>query len=121
MERTSEKLTLGQISKDLNRVATSCDERAEESNKFHTEMRDSVESIHDTLKVMSEKLVGIENKMNPDHDDYILKETNEKMDQLWSLFQGLSFAGSAIKYTAGVVAGISVIIVSLFALIRYVK
>lgn len=84
-------------------------------------MRDSIESMHKMLTGMSDKLVGIENKMDPDHEDYILRETNEKMDQLWSLFQGLSFAGNAIKYTAGIVAGISVIIVSLFALIRYVK
>lgn len=121
MNRVSEKLTLEQISTDLHRVAQNCDERAENDVLFREETREADKTLHATLARIEEKLSGIESKLDPDHEDYILRETNRKMDQLWALFQGLSFAGNAIKYTAGVVAGISVIIVSLFALIRYVK
>ena len=121
MNETSRKLTLEQISKDLHRVALQCDERADNDVIFREETREADKTLHATLARIEEKLGGIEKKLDPDHEDYILRETNKKMDQLWALFQGLSFAGNAIKYTAGVVAGISVIIVSLFALIRFVK
>lgn len=121
MNETSRKLTLEQISTDLHRVAQNCDERAENDIAFRNETRRTDNGIQDTLTRIEVRIAGIETKLNPEHEDYILRETNEKMDQLWALFQGLSFAGNAIKYTAGVVAGISVIIVSLFALIRFVK
>lgn len=75
--------------------------------EFHQELKDS--------------MVRIEDKLDPHSADYILKEANEKLDLLMGLYDGFSFSGKAIKYTAGVVAGFSVIIVSLFALIRYVK
>lgn len=121
MNDTSRKLTLEQISKDLHRVAQNCDERAENDVMFREETRKTDTGIQETLTRIEIRIAGIETKLNPDHEDYILRETNKKVDQLWNLFQGMSFAGNAIKYTAGVVAGISVIIVSLFALIRYVK
>lgn len=121
MSEVSRKLTLEQISKDLHRVALQCDERADNDVLFREETRKTDTGIQETLTRIEIRIAGIETKLDPEHDDYILRETNKKMDQLWALFQGLSFAGNAIKYTAGVVAGISVIIVSLFALIRYVK
>lgn len=107
MKEVSQKLTLAQISKDMHHMSVKFEEHLKMDAEFQ--------------KNLGESLARIETKLDPEHEDYILRETNEKMDQLWGLFQGLSFAGNAIKYTAGVVAGFSVIIVSLFALIRYVK
>lgn len=121
MSDLSQKLTLEQISKDVHAFAKQCDDRAVDDLAFQAESRETDISMKDTLTRIDKRLAGIETKLDPEHDDYILRETNQKMDQLWGLFQGLSFAGNAIKYTAGVVAGMSVIIVSLFALIRYVK
>jgi hypothetical protein len=107
MKDVSQKLTLGQMSKDMHTMSLRFEEHLKMDAEFHQELKES--------------LTRIEAKLDPEHEDFILLETNKKVDQLWALFQGLSFAGNAIKYTAGVVAGISVIIVSLFALIRYVK
>lgn len=121
MSGTSQKLTLEQISKDIHAVAKQCDDRAVDDLTFQAETRKTDITMQDTLTRIDKRLAGIENKLDAEHEDYILRETNKKVDQLWGLFQGLSFAGNAIKYTAGVVAGISVIIVSLFALIRFVK
>lgn len=121
MSDISRRLTLEQISKDIHAVAQQCDDRATDDLAFQEEVRKTDITMQDTLTSIDGRLAGIEKKLDPEHDDYILRETNEKMDQLWGLFQGLSFAGNAIKYTAGVVAGMSVIIVSIFALIRYVK
>lgn len=99
--------TLEQMSMDMHALSLKFEEHLKMDSEFQ--------------KGLSDSLTRIENKLDPEHDDYILTETNKKVDQLWSLFQGMSFAGAAIKYTAGIVAGLSVIIVSLFALIRYVK
>lgn len=121
MKQVSEKLTLAQISKDMHALSDQFAQHSADDRLFQEDTKNTDMSIHETLLRIEGRIGGIEKKMDPEHDDYILRETNEKMDQLWTLFKGLSFAGSAIKYTAGVVAGISVIIVSLFALIRYVK
>ena len=130
MSEVSRKLTLEQISKDIHAVSVQCDDRAEDDEKFRQEVRRTDTNMQETLEKILTKLDpghedyinrAIENKLDPDHEEYILRETNEKVDQLWVLFQGLSFAGNAIKYTAGIVAGLSVIIVSVFAAIRFIK
>ncbi len=121
MDSLSKKLTLEQISKDMHALSDQFEKHAYDDQAFQAEARTVNTGIQDILVRIEVRIAGIENKMDPEHEHYILRETNEKMDQLWNLFQGLSFAGNAIKYTAGVVAGVSVIIVSLFAIIRYVK
>lgn len=121
MSDLSQKLTLEQISREVHAFSKQCDDRAVDDLAFQSESRITDTAIQATLERMEGSLLTIHAKLDPEHDDYILRETNKKMDQLWGLFQGLSFAGNAIKYTAGVVAGLSAIIVSLFALIRFVK
>lgn len=121
MKEVSRKLTLEQISKDVHVLTGAFKDHAREDAQFQAE------SMH-VHKSMQESMEKILNKLDPKHEDYINKGIEEritvmesKLDQVWGLFQGLSFSGKAIKYTAGVVVALAAIITSLFALIRFVK
>lgn len=121
MSEISRKLTLAQISKDVHRVAKTCDERAREDETYHDEVKRSIQEIIETLGRIEERTHKIEDKLDPDHDSYILKETNEQLALLMALYKGIDFSAKAIKYTAGVVAAGAIIVGSIFSLIRYVK
>lgn len=96
-------------------------DHAREDSQFQAES-------HRVHKNMEESMRLILNKLDPKHEDYINRGIEDritvmesKLDQVWGLFQGLSFSGRAIKYTAGIVVAMAAIITSLFALIRFVK
>ena len=91
------------------------------ANPSNAELARSLTHILENQMHSAARLERIEHKLDPTHKDYILMETNKKVDQLWALFMGLTFSGRAIKYTAGIVFAIGTVIVSLFALIRFVK
>lgn len=112
---------LAGVKKEVHELRVSFDAHVDEKNKFQDESLEAIQS----LRLSVEQIL---NKLDPKHDDYINKEIESrittmesKLDQVWGLFQGLSFSGKAIKYTAGVVVAFAAIVTSLFALIRFVK
>lgn len=107
MKEVSQKLTLAQISKDMHHMSVQFEEHLKMGADFHRELKES--------------MVRIENKLDPESEEHILKEANEKLDILMGLYDGVSFSGKAIKYTAGIVAALAILVGSFFSLIRFIK
>lgn len=119
MSDVSQKLTLDQISKDLHRVAENCDERADNDVAFRAETRKTDTGIQETLLRIESRIGGIEMKLDPNHDEYILRETNKKVDILMELYDGVGFSIRALKYVSGALLSLSLLVGVVFAFIKY--
>lgn len=119
MDSISSKLTLEQISKDVHAFAKQCDDRAVDDLAFQAESRVTDTAIQATLERMEASLLTIHAKLNPEHEDYILRETNKKVDVLMELYDGVGFSVRALKYVSGALLSLSLLIGVLFAFIKY--
>ncbi len=93
----------------------------EEDHKFQEETRKASALMEKILVRIESRLEGIENKLDPDHEKYILTETNKKVDKMWELVSGLTFSGNAIKYTSGIILAITVIAGSIIGFFKLFK
>lgn len=70
-------------------------------------------------KELGESLVRIENKLDPEHEDYILRETNKKVDTLMELYDGIGFSVRALKYVSGALLSLAALVGVVFAFIKF--
>lgn len=96
-------------------------EHAKEDHAFQEETRKASAIMEKILVRIESRLEGIENKLDPDHEKYVLTETNKKVDKMWDLVSGLTFSGNAIKYTSGIVLAITVIAGSIIGFFKLFK
>lgn len=105
MKEVSQKLTLEQISKDMHAFSVQFQEHLKMDAEFHQELKDS--------------MVRIEDKLDTESDNYILRETNKKVDLLMELYDGVGFSVRALKYVSGALLSLSLLIGVIFAFIKY--
>lgn len=65
----------------------------------------SLDSLHEKLAHLGERLDSIEDKMKP----------------ILELYEGLTFGSKAVKWTSGIVLAITVIVGSGIAIVKYLK
>lgn len=87
-------------------------EHSDEDHKFQDDTRKtdqtiitSLDSLHEKLAHLGERLDSIEDKMKP----------------ILELYEGLTFGSKAVKWTSGIVLAITVIVGSGIAIVKYLK
>lgn len=121
MRNVSDKLSLHQISRDLARLRESHEQHMREDETFQKLTVERDDNIQRSLSTIMERL-------DPDHESYILRNVEEKVETmseeirpLIAIYKGAIFGRQALTTTAGVVGALTVIGSAAFWMIRLFK
>ena len=84
---------------------------------FRAETEGSLAGLHEKLDLLLKKQQSIDNKFDPDSDDYFF--TN--LDTMTELLNGFGFSKRMLMSVAAIVGSIAVIIGGLFSAVRYIR
>lgn len=121
MQKISEKLTLAQMSKDIQALTETVHAHSRDDGEFQAKTRRTDVSIQHLLQ-------SITNKLDQKHPDYINRNVEErlgtmekKMEPLLEIYNGFIFGRKAVIWTSGAVGAIALIVGAVVAFIRFVK